>query len=112
MCCVNREISNAATKNAVELRNDRYLARRANFSGSLQAGVITAYSGQQDPDREEWAVELRRLHRGVLSENDITTMQDSLNLKAEKFAENLLFTSDASFVLPGMKQALAALATR
>jgi hypothetical protein len=49
---------------------------------------------------------------GTLSVEGITALQGSLTANAARFAENLLYTCDVSFTLPGMPQTLAALATR
>jgi hypothetical protein len=116
MPCLNRELTADITKNPAELRADAVALRRIEFQNSLYDIAVVSYSGQQDLNVEQWGHELRwaysRINAVELTVEAITDWQGSLTANATKFAENLLYTCDVSFKLPGMPQTLAALATR
>jgi len=87
-------------------------ARRTDFDANLFDATVRTHSGQQELTDEEWAVELGGLAAGAIPVDQIPAKQADLHTKAVAFATKLLYTSDASFVLPGMKHAIATLATR
>jgi hypothetical protein len=93
-------------------RQDAVDARRTDFDANLFDATVRTHSGQQELTDEEWAVELGGLAAGAIPVDQIPAKQADLHTKAVAFATKLLYTSDASFVLPGMKHAIATLATR